>query len=243
MPRFFITDPIADGQICLTGETAKHILRVLRMRVGETLTLCDGAGTDYQCTLTDTANDIATCQVEAQLPSVGEPCVKVTLYMALPKGDKMDLIVQKAVELGVTTIVPYISARCVARPDGKSMAKKQQRWQKIALEAAMQSRRGIVPTVADCLSFAQATAQAATHATALCLYEDEQTLGLRTALSQQPQTQIAFLVGPEGGFDPSEVALAAQAGVQSVSLGKRILRCETAPLAALAAILYACNEM
>lgn len=243
MPRFFISAPPTGDTIPITGEDARHLLRVLRMRVGETLTICDGAATDYACTLQQIDGDTAICAVQGQSASRGEPSVAVTLYMALPKGDKMDLIVQKAVELGAVRIVPYLSSRCVARPDDKTLQKRIGRWQKIANEAAMQSGRGILPQICDCLPFAQAIAQASTHAAALFLYENEQTLQLHTALTQNPLSTVAFLVGPEGGFAESEVEQAVAAGMQSVSLGTRILRCETAPLAAISAVMYQSGNM
>ena len=143
------------------------------MKPGEKLTVCDGTGTDYQCTLTGTDGGTALCHVDARAPSRGEPSVYVTLYMALPKGDKMDFIVQKAVELGAGRVVPYTAARSVSRPDAKALAKKAVRWRKIAREAAQQSGRGRVPEVADCMSFGEAVRQAGACAPALLLYVSE----------------------------------------------------------------------
>ena len=158
--------------------------------------------------------------------------------MALPKGDKMDFIVQKAVELGACRVVPYTAARSVSRPDAKALAKKAVRWRKIAREAAQQSGRGRVPEVADCMSFGEAVRQAGACAPALLLYENERQNSLRAALTARPFAEAALMVGPEGGFAAEEVQAACEAGLVSVSLGPRILRCETAPLAALAAVLY-----
>ena len=161
--------------------------------------------------------------------------------MALPKGDKMEFIVQKAVELGVSRIVPYLSKNCVSRPD--KTEKKVERWRKIAAEAAKQCGRGRLPEVAAVVSVAQAIAQAAESETALFFYENEKPTGLHDALAGGVKDTVSLMVGPEGGFDPAEAKAAVDAGLQSVSLGTRILRCETAPIAALAAVLYAGGNM
>ena len=238
MPRFFV-DGACDGDtIELTGDDAHHITRVLRMKPGEALTVCDGAGTDYHCTLTDTAGGTAVCRVDAREASRGEPDVFVTLYMALPKGDKMDFIVQKAVELGACRVVPYVGARSVSRPDGKALQKKIERWRKIAREAAQQCGRGRVPEVGECVSFAEAVRMASESDLPLFLYESEQENSLRAVLTAHSFASAALMVGPEGGCADEEARDAVQGGLASVSLGPRILRCETAPLAAITAVLY-----
>lgn len=238
MPRFFVDSACSGDTITLTGDDAHHITRVLRMKPGEALTVCDGLGTDYRCTLVDTANGTAVCRVEARERSKGEPTTDVTLYMALPKGDKMDFIVQKAVELGACRVVPYVGARSVSRPDGKALQKKTDRWRKIAREAAQQCGRGRVPEVGDCVSFAEAVRLAGQSDLPLFLYESEQENSLRAVLTAHPFTSAALMVGPEGGFADEEAQAAVQGGLKSVSLGPRILRCETAPLAAITAVLY-----
>lgn len=238
MPRFFVDGAPAEGRIAVTGDDAHHISRVLRMQPGETLTICDGNGTDYDCVLEKLAGGAAVCRVTAQHPSCGEPTVEATLFMALPKGDKMDLIVQKAVELGACRVVPYVASRSVSRPDAKSLSKKTERWRKIAREAAMQCGRGRVPTVEDCLPFAEAVPAAATADMPLFFYENEKETAIRAALSARPFQTAALMIGPEGGFADGEAACACAAGLLPVSLGPRILRCETAPLAALAAVMY-----
>lgn len=238
MPRFFIDGAQTGSIIELSGDDAHHISRVLRMKAGEALTVCDGQGTDYLCTLLDTAGGTARCQVVSRTPSRGEPSVDVTLYMALPKGDKMDFIVQKATELGAVRVVPYVAARSVSRPDGKALQKKTERWRKIAREAAQQCGRGRVPEVGDCVSFDQAVRLAAGSELPLFLYENEQENSLRAALTEKPFVTAALMVGPEGGFAQDEADKAAQDGLKPVSLGPRILRCETAPLAGITAVLY-----
>lgn len=238
MPRFFIENLSETASFRVTGEDAHHIARVLRMKPGESLTLCDGAGTDYLCELDCLADGEAVCRLVEKTPSRGEPTVQATLFMALPKGDKMDFIVQKATELGATTVVPYLAGRCVSRPDEKSMAKKTLRWQKIAREAAMQCGRGVIPEIRPCVSFEQAVKEATALDLSLFLYENERQNGVRAALTEQPYTKVGLMVGPEGGFEPAEAEAAERAGMQIVSLGTRILRCETAPLAALTAVMY-----
>ena len=233
MPRFFVDQQPQDGVLTLTGENAHHAGRVLRLRVGEGVTLCDGAGMDFDCTVEAVEKEAVTCRVVS--------CQSITLFMALPTGDKMEFIVQKAVELGVSRIVPYLSKNCVSRPD--KTEKKVERWRKIAAEAAKQCGRGRLPEVAAVVPVAQAIAQAAESETALFFYENEKRTGLHDALAGGVRDTVSLMVGPEGGFDPAEAKAAVDAGLQSVSLGTRILRCETAPIAALAAVLYAGGNM
>lgn len=243
MSRFFIDYTPKGEQITLTGEDAHHIVKVLRMQPGESLTVCDGAGHDYDCVLAQTASDGAVCDILGMTASAGEPSTAVTLYMGLPKGDKMDFIVQKAVELGAVRIVPFLAARSVSRPDARTLSKKCERWRKIAREAAMQCGRGLVPAVGEPLTQAQAAAEAAACDLALFLYENEWDTGIRQVLSGRNPATVALMVGPEGGFTLSEAEAAAAAGMQSVSLGARILRCETAPLAALSVVMYDTGNM
>lgn len=241
MPRFFVAGQPENGLLTLHGENAHHAGRVLRLRPGESVTLCDGKGTDFDCTIELVEKDAVVCRVQSSHPAETEPKQRLTLFMALPKGDKMDFIVQKAVELGVREIVPYLSKKCVSRPD--KTEKKVERWQKIALEAAKQCGRGYLPAVGAVIPFEQAAAQAAQSETALFFYEHEKQTGLRDALADGVGETVSLLIGPEGGFAPEEAALAVDAGLKSVSLGTRILRCETAPVAALAAVLYAGGNM
>lgn len=238
MPRFFIDIPPEDGTAVVTGEDAHHMLKVLRMKPGESLTLCDSRGSDYACTFVQVAPEGAVCRVEGVSRSRGEPDVCVTLFMGLPKGDKMDFIVQKAVELGAAEIVPFLAERSVSRPDAKTLRKKCERWRKIAREAAMQCGRGCVPSVGEPVTQAQAAQMAAGSDAPLFLYEDEREHGIRQALAGRRPATVSLMIGPEGGFAPQEAQTAVQAGMLSVSLGPRILRCETAPLAALSAVMY-----
>lgn len=240
MPRFFVAGLPENGLLTLEGENAHHAGRVLRLRPGEAVTLCDGQGTDYDCTVVSVEKEAVVCRVADCHAARTEPKQRLTLFMALPKSDKMDFIVQKAVELGAREIVPYLSKNCVSRPD--KTEKKVERWQKIAVEAAKQSGRGYLPAVGAVIPFAQAVERAAQSETGLFFYENE-TIGLRDALADGVGDSVSLVIGPEGGFAPEEGALAVQMGLKSVSLGTRILRCETAPVAALAAVLYAGGNM
>ena len=238
MPRFFIDDVPNGVSVNITGEDAHHITRVLRMKAGEMFTLCDSRGNDYICELEKKKKNNVTCKILKTIPSVGEPSVDITIYMALPKGDKMDFIVQKAVELGAKRIVPFIAKRSVSRPDEKSLYKKCDRWRKIAKEAAMQSERGAVPQVSDVLNYKQAVDEAGEHELAIFLYENEKETSIHSVLEDKIFSSVAIMIGPEGGFADEEVNTAIQGKMQSVSLGSRILRCETAPIAALSIVMY-----
>ena len=236
MPWFFTDREIDADKYIIEGETARHMLKSLRMKQGEELTLVTPSGIQLDCVLALASNDTAEVDIISRKTCENEPDVKITLYQALPKGDKMDYIVQKCVELGISEIVPVISARCVSRPDEKSLRKKLLRWQKIALEAAQQSLRGIIPKIGAALSFRQAVEKSKENELNIFFYE----LGgesVAQILTDKPKT-IGFFIGSEGGFEEKEAQLAAEAGAKTATLGKRILRAETAPLAALSVIMY-----
>ncbi|MCI8497083.1 MAG: 16S rRNA (uracil(1498)-N(3))-methyltransferase [Clostridiales bacterium] len=238
MPRFFI-EPPSVFPVILTGENARHISRSLRMTIGERLTLCDGQGTDYECAVDCIGADSVTVRLISEGPSKGEPSLRVTLYQGLPKSDKMELIVQKAVELGVSRIVPVLTGRSISRPDGKAAAKKQERWQKIALEAAKQCGRGRVPEVSPVVSLSDAVRTAPKPA--ILFYEGGGAA--LTALTIPKDGEASIFIGPEGGFAPEEVERLCQNGAVAATLGPRILRTETAPLAALTALMLLSGNM
>ncbi|MBQ1951216.1 MAG: 16S rRNA (uracil(1498)-N(3))-methyltransferase [Clostridia bacterium] len=241
MSRFFVEEPSkVGGVIVLEGQDARHVAGALRMKVGEPLTLCDGVGGDYACTITAVERDRVTAVVDAVTASVAEPSLSVTLYMGFPKGDKWDWIIQKSVELGVTRLVPVVTARSVARVDSKDAAKKQARWQKIAAEAAGQSGRGIVPTVELPLTFKQALSRWQSENTLLCYEGGGAPLG---ELVSPAETAVSLVIGPEGGFAPEEVESVRDAGGRVATMGPRILRCETAPLAALTVLMERTDNM
>ncbi|HIX66329.1 MAG TPA: 16S rRNA (uracil(1498)-N(3))-methyltransferase [Candidatus Anaerotruncus excrementipullorum] len=240
MPRFFV-GAVSGERAVVTGEDARHMALSLRMKPGEAVTVCDGAGSDYQCTILQIDPQQVVLQVGQVCPSAGEPAVAVTLYQALPKGDKMDWIVQKAVELGVARVVPVLTRRCVSRPDARSLGRKLERWNKIAAEAAKQCGRGRTPPVEALVELPQAVKRMGEDQLGILFYENA-SQPLRPVLEQRLDRSVSILVGSEGGFDPQEAQLAQAQGLACLSLGSRILRCETAPLAALAAIFYQAGE-
>ena len=181
--------------------------------------------------------------VQEHTAAKSEAAVFCSVYMAFAKADKFEHVIQKATELGAAELVAFPSARCVSRPDERSLAKKLERWQKIAVSAAEQCGRGCIPRVTALYSFREALAHASHAELRLLPYENEQSLSLRAALEGSPLRTVAIMTGPEGGFEPDEVALAQEYGFQSCTLGPRILRCETAPLCALTAILYAAGAL
>jgi len=177
-----------------------------------------------------------------RMESINEASVRVSIYMAFPKADKLEHVIQKATELGAYEIVAFPTSRCVSRPDDKSLSKKLERWQKIAASAAEQSGRGRIPRVLTLPSYAAALERAAQADKAILFYENEQATTLRMAMEQGGAKTFSLLTGPEGGLDIKEVEQAEKAGLQVCTLGKRILRCETAPLCALSAVMYASGE-
>lgn len=240
MVRFFVApETLQSHALVLSGENARHA-RVLRLKEQEQLLLCDGQGQECLCQVVETSPDIALSVLERR-PSRTEPAVEVRVYMAYPKADKLEHVIQKATELGAYEVVAFPSSRCISRPDEKSLKKKLERWQKIAISAAEQSGRGRIPQVTLLDSFSQALAHASTADRALLFYENEDAFTLKMALEGSYRS-VSLMVGPEGGLEPSEVLQAREAGLRVCTLGKRILRCETAPLCALSAVMYDAGE-
>ena len=234
MPRFFL-EAIDKNMPVITGEDARHISRSLRMRPGEELTVCS-CGTDHQCEIVRITEDSVFLKIKSQQLCAAEPTIAVTLYQAIPKLDKLEHIIQKSVELGVTEIVPVLTRRCVSRPKEKDFSKKLERLNKIALSAAKQSGRGIIPTVDDMISFDRALERMTQESSCpLMLYEEG---GVRFSEVDTQKESYSLMIGSEGGFDPSEAEKARNAGVTPIWLGNRILRCETAPLTALSILMY-----
>ncbi len=240
MPRFFVEN-IEGEMLTITGDDARHIGRSLRMRPGEELTLCDTCGTDCLCVVDTVSESAVTVRVVERRPSDTEPTVAVTLYQGYPKGDKLETIIEKAVELGVSRIVPVLTERSVARPDDKSAARKLERWQRRALEAAKQCGRGRIPQVEPMIAFSALPECMKTHDTALFCYE----LGGKPFARVLAQTErdVGIFIGPEGGIAHGEAQALIEAGAVPVTLGKRILRTETAPLAALTAVMLLTGNM
>ena len=244
MPRFFLTggSNIAGGTAFIVGEDAAHA-KVLRLRVGERLIVCDGLGKDHHCTVTKITPEEVEAEIVETVPCLGEPSVRTVVLCGLPKGDKADTIVQKCTESGASEIVFFQSHRCVAKL-GKDREKKLTRWQRIAQEAAKQSGRGIIPAVDVLDDIAQAFNKAKTTDLPLFMYETGERKTLKETLESFPDAaSAAVITGPEGGFEPFEAEMAGIMGLHICSMGPRIYRCETAPVAALSAIMYATGNM
>ena len=243
MPRFFVSpEQISGSSAVLEGEHAAHA-KVLRLARGDRVTLCDGQGTDAQCVVSECTSGRLVLTISSRAPSHSEPQLACSIYMGFPKADKFEHVVQKATELGAHEIVVFPCARSVSRPDARSLEKKLDRWQKIAASAAEQSGRGRIPSVLALESFDAAVARACQAEFSALFYENEQTRSLRSAVEASSFSTAAIMTGPEGGLTEEEVCKARDAGMAVCSLGPRILRCETAPLCALSALMYAADEL
>lgn len=241
MYRFFVEqEQISEKNIVITGQDAHHIRHVLRMRVGEEILISDGEKMEYRCSIaklseTDVIVDILSSgESGMELPS------KIYLFQCLPKSDKMELIIQKAVELGVYQIIPVASSRCVVKLDPKKEGSKIKRWQGISESAAKQSKRMLIPEVRSVMKYKEALEYAQQMDVRLIPYENAKGMdGTRELLEGiHPGQSVAVFVGPEGGFDESEVQMAREAGVFPITLGKRILRTETAGFTVLSILMY-----
>ena len=242
MTRFFVEpEQLQPEFLVLTGENAQHA-KVLRLKNGEEVLVCDGQGRECLCTVSDVSPGQISLVVKKRQQSETEAAVQVSVYMAFPKADKLEHVIQKATELGAYEIVAFPSARCISKPDDKSLKKKLERWQKIASSAAEQSGRGRIPQVLTVASYGEALKRASQADKAILFYENERATTLRMALETGEYKTVSLLTGPEGGLEQKEVSQAQEAGLQVCTLGKRILRCETAPLCALSAVMYASGE-
>ncbi len=242
MPRFFVTEDSIDtesGFLTVSGDDARHIARSLRMAVGDEITVADGTSREYRCALEKIRDDECLCRIVSTLQSAAEPPVFITLFMAYPKGDKLEVVIQKAVELGASKIVPFESSRCIKRPKADKIDKVCARLSRIAEEAAKQCGRAILPEVVPPISFSEAISMATKSELPIICYERERDATLKSVIGvgDLPRS-IAVIIGAEGGFSREEAELAIAAGCRSVTLGGRILRCETAPSYVLSAISY-----
>jgi len=240
MAHFFVQDlDETAGTAVVTGPDAFHLTRVLRMSPGDPLTLSDGAGRIFPAAITGLSP--GAVRVRLTGPSRREQLpLAVTLVQGIAKGERMDLVVQKAVEIGVFRIIPMVSERTVARPAGEQ---KLARWRRIALEAAKQSRRGIVPEVVVPRTLGEVLDSLPPGATALLPWEQENGCALAGVLAGPPPEEAFLFIGPEGGFTAAEVSAARSRGVRTVSLGRRILRSETAGLVTLALVLFRWGDL
>ena len=242
MPHRYFTKELANGQAALTGSDAHHLANVMRARIGEEVVLCGPDGLEYTGTVTAITPGRVEFSVNEGAPSKAEPSVATTLFVGYPKQGKLDEIIRHSVELGVTEIVPFFSRYCVAAP--KNEEKKNVRYQRVALEAAKQSGRGMIPEVSGVVSFKEALEQTKDFEIKLIPYENARGMARTRELldSVRPGDRVAVFIGPEGGFEEEEVAMVVEAGAEPVTLGKRILRTETAGLAMLAALGFWMEE-
>lgn len=241
MPKFFVRREAIDGNIItLSGDDAYHISRSLRMTKGEHISVSDMQGTEYDCELEAFLPDSVRAVILSSRQSDNEPPKKIHLFQALPKGDKIDTVIQKTVECGVHDIHLFESERCVAKSKGDSEARKTERRNRIALEAAKQCGRGHIPTVYETTDFQTAVEQALMADLFLFCYEGERETSLKQALTScgENLSSIAVMIGSEGGFSTSEAAYAVEKGAVPISLGKRILRTETAAAFVLGCLVY-----
>ena len=242
MPRFFMAGTnFLGGMAIITGRDAEHV-KVLRMKPGEDMVICDGKGTDYKCRLVKADKE----QVEAEVLEVvrcpAEPSVKVTVLCGLPKGDKTEYIIQKCVEAGADEIYFFDCKRCIAKPEAPE--KKLERWNRISEEAAKQSGRGIIPQVGWAGELVDVFNIVLKKDVGLFMYEKGERESIADVLGKNPDIRTAAIVtGPEGGFEQFEADLAKAVGMHVCSMGERILRCETAPVVALTAAMYATGNL
>jgi len=241
MHRFFVDNLSgASDNIIITGNDVNHIRNVLRLKIGEKIMVSDGSGTDYQCSISEIGSDMITASIEDVFKNAAELPVKITLFQGMPKSDKLELIIQKAVELGVYEIVPVITKRTVVKIDDKKAGKKLERYNVIAESAGKQSGRGIIPTVKPFMSFKQALEYAKTFDMNLIPYEEAKGMEYSREVIKDihGKKSLGIFIGPEGGFAKEEVDMAIEAGAKCITLGNRILRTETAGLAVLSIIMF-----
>lgn len=254
MARFFVEPRyINAGLVVITGEDVRHITRVLRLATGDQITVTTGQNTDYLVEITATSKEEVNGRVIESISVNRDPELKVTLVQGLPKGDKMDLIVQKSTELGVAAIIPVETKRAVVKLDEGKARQRVERWQRIGLEAAKQCRRSKVPELALPTSWLLALEAVPREAIALVPWEGEEAISLKQVLRERqvlwerdatakPQ-EVWVFIGPEGGLDPEEIEAARAKGITPVTLGPRILRTETAGLAVLTMVLYQWGDL
>lgn len=243
MVRFFISpEEMHESFLVLTGENAAHA-KVLRLKEGDVVTVCDGQGRECSCTVSDVSPGQVSLVTHGWEASQTEPEVRVRIFMAFPKVDKLEHVIQKATELGASEITAFPSARCVSRPEQRAWEKKLVRWQKIAAAAAEQSGRGRIPLVTVLPTYEAALREAAQAELPILFYENEENRTLSMVLAGRAGLRsVSLMTGPEGGLEPEEVQQACRAGLEVCTLGRRILRCETAPLCAISAVMFALGE-
>lgn len=246
MSKFFVpSDKITEDKIIIDTADASHITRVLRMGAGDKITVCDSRGTDYEAEIAEADAERVICKIVSETKNESEPNIRVTLFQGIPKASKMEYIIQKTTELGITEIVPVSLTRCVAKINNrKDEIKKLDRWQKISEAAAKQSGRGIIPEVKPVVSLDEVIDRAKDFDLFFVPYECEEQQTLKeTLLSKGDIKTVGFMIGSEGGFDVAETDKLRESGIPTVTLGKRILRTETAGEAVLAMVMYEIGDI
>ncbi len=245
MNRFFTNkENINDSMVTLDGEDVKHIKNVLRLNKGDKIVVCDGHVWEYTVELESLEDNQINGTIIHKEMSKQEPPIDIILYQSLPKGTKMDLIIQKATELGVKEIIPVITQRTIVKLDNqKKEQKKLERWNRIALEAAKQSKRGRVPTVSNILNFKESLNLLKDEDFVIVPYEDECKIGAKEILKKCKTKRINIVIGSEGGFEEDEVLMLKEIGAYIISLGPRILRTETAGFTAISIALYELGDL
>ena len=244
MPKFFVEpSKVSDDVVTIDTSDVLHITKVLRLNIGDVVTVSDSASTDYECEITEISKGAIILKVLSQKSIDTESNIKITVFQALPKASKMEYIIQKNTELGVVKFVPVALSRCVVKLDNKEASKKVARWQKISDEAAKQSGRGMLPEVYDVVNLKTAIDEMKKADLFFVPYESEDNNSLKPLLKGKSPKTISYLIGPEGGFSPEEISYIKESGVPVITLGKRILRTETASIAVTSMLMYEIGDM
>lgn len=245
MPKFFVKDnQVEDNKITILGDDVNHIANVLRMKVGDEIQICNTDTTEnYNVELNEFSKDSIVCKVLETIASEAESNINLKIFQGIPKSDKMELIIQKSTELGVKAIVPVEMERCISKINGKDEKKKIERWQKISEVAAKQSGRDIIPKIEQVIKIKEISEHVSEYDMIIVPYEKAEGYSFKDAIEElkikdNKNLNIGIVIGPEGGYEPSEVELLQNAGAKVVTLGKRILRTETVALAMASVIMY-----
>lgn len=245
MPRFFVKpEDINENEIKIFDEEYNHIKNVLRLKCGDKITVCDGAGTDYSALIDSFGSNCVFAGILSSQGNLTEPPIDVVLYQGVPKSDKMDLIIQKSVELGIKRIVPVLTERTIVKfGNEKDMGAKVSRWQRIALEASKQCNRGMVPVIERPMTYTNALESSRDSQLRIIPFENEKGNTLKRILKCDSKKSISVFIGPEGGFSEDEVKRAKLSGIEPVTLGPRILRTETAGFVVLSILMYELGDV
>lgn len=245
MHKFFVDkNDVFEDRISITGDDVNHITKVLRLKPQEEIQVCNGVGIEYLCSIEELSKKEVICKVIQSYESSTESELNITLFQGFPKAQKMELIVQKCIEIGLKEIQPVITKRVVVKLESKDISGKLERWQRIAEEAAKQSNRGMIPRILPPISFNEALERLNEMDLALIPYEKERANGLREVLAEHKTSKnIGIFIGPEGGFEEEEINSCLERRISPVSLGPRILRTETAGFVTAAIILYELGDM